>query len=134
MTEKLTSREQRLYAEIVSNGFANTKDTYPPALALIDAELVDYQYDFEDRSIRLTPLGRSKVIITDMIDLKPCPFCGDDVTVEISENGKAGAFVCGAGSACIGTGLLIGFVPENRASAIAAWNTRATLGEGIKKQ
>ena len=58
-------------------------------------------------------------------ELKPCPFCGSNVTIEVSENGKAGAFVCTSGSLCIGSGLLIGFVPEDRDSSIAAWNTRA---------
>ena len=64
--------------------------------------------------------------------LKPCPFCGSDVTIEVSENGKAGAFVCTSGSVCIGSGLLIGFVPENRDSSIAAWNTRASLKGGAE--
>lgn len=56
-------------------------------------------------------------------EMEPCPFCRRPVAIERGE--KACAIVCIAPSACHGSGLLVGFSPEDEAAAIAAWNDRA---------
>ena len=60
------------------------------------------------------------------IELKPCPFCGEAVTLkEASENLMV--IVCGTDSTCIGSGVSISFLRRDTTKAIAAWNTRDTM-------
>ena len=57
--------------------------------------------------------------------LKPCPFCGGEVSLSEAE-GMLG-ITCDEDSSCLGSGLLMVFPVEQRESAITAWNTRATI-------
>ena len=61
--------------------------------------------------------------------LKPCPFCGGAVHVDVSDDQTVATISCTKGSSCIGSGLLIGFMTRDEASAVAQWNTRADAPE-----
>ena len=57
-------------------------------------------------------------------ELKPCPFCGE--VPEIKERGENIAlFVC-TSPPCKGSSMFMGFVRDDRAKAIAAWNARTS--------
>jgi len=65
--------------------------------------------------------------------VKPCPFCGSNVVIDVSDDLTTGAFVCDQKSTCIESGLLTGFNMAFKDSAIAAWNTRADRIEVLEK-
>jgi hypothetical protein len=65
-------------------------------------------------------------------DLKPCPFCGSNVVIDVSDDLTIGAFVCDQKSTCIKSGLLTGFKMAFKDSGIAAWNTRADLAAVVE--
>lgn len=54
-----------------------------------------------------------------MSELKPCPFCGEDVIKEY-DNGVT-FLVC---RGCIGTGIATGFPYRDTNVAVSQWNTR----------
>lgn len=58
-------------------------------------------------------------------ELKPCPFCGSEVSIEHDDG--LSFFRCAAGSTCAGSGLIAFCATEQAVTAIAAWNTRAAL-------
>lgn len=53
----------------------------------------------------------------------PCPFCGNTPVLDQKDN--LVMLVCPTNSLCSGSGLLCGFLNENRTRAISAWNFRA---------
>ena len=57
-----------------------------------------------------------------MKDLKPCPFCGNEVRAV--DDGEIGWIACTSDSACFNSGLLISFLPSKIEQAIDLWNTR----------
>ena len=64
--------------------------------------------------------------MTDQADdtpLRPCPFCGGDVTLVPRD--KLHVFKCPDGSPCLGVGFATYAKSDQLESAIAAWNTRA---------
>ena len=70
--------------------------------------------------------------------LKPCPFCGSDVTLETGgETDGLLKFVCAEGSACRGGRVFTCCLAEDWGTAIATWNTRtpseAVLVEALAK-
>ena len=54
--------------------------------------------------------------------LKPCPFCGGDVS--LVEKGNLLVFLCEPSSPCIGSGLGNYGMASKRETAIETWNTR----------
>jgi hypothetical protein len=63
---------------------------------------------------------------SEQVELKPCPFCGGNVT--LTTGGKSDGlltFVCDEGSTCRGSKIFTGTLVEDRETAITAWNTRA---------
>ena len=66
-----------------------------------------------------------------MPELKPCPFCGVTPTIEQIETTSMYSVVCGYGSTCKDSGLLIAISDRGKGigPAIAAWNTRADIAE-----
>jgi hypothetical protein len=56
-------------------------------------------------------------------ELKPCPFCGSEVTIKRETH--IGWIKCtNPHSICIGSGLGFAFISGDEETAIAAWNTR----------
>jgi ssDNA-binding Zn-finger/Zn-ribbon topoisomerase 1 len=66
-----------------------------------------------------------------MPELKPCPFCGVTPTIEQIETTSMYSVVCGYGSTCKDSGLLIAISDRGKGigPAIAAWNTRADIAQ-----
>lgn len=60
-------------------------------------------------------------------ELKPCPFCGGEVTLEPSKNAPETLFVftCPPDSSCRNSGLGCYAIEGQLSDAITAWNTRA---------
>ena len=56
--------------------------------------------------------------------LKPCPFCGGEVTISPGRSDLRW-LLCSKGSACAGSGLHTVFTEAGQETAIAAWNRRA---------
>ena len=66
---------------------------------------------------------RIEALVKERDALLPCPFCGE--VPEIKERGENIAlFVC-TSPPCKGSSMFMGFVRDDRAKAIAAWNRRA---------
>lgn len=59
-------------------------------------------------------------------DLKPCPFCGGEVTLDYKDGSNVVGVVCPKESPCNGTGLLVALGDRGNGidKAIKAWNTR----------
>lgn len=57
------------------------------------------------------------------VELKPCPFCGEPVTLVEKDSGLL-VFKCPDTSPCVGSGLGSFGRSEQRDTAIAAWNRR----------
>lgn len=68
------------------------------------------------------------------IELKPCPFCGGEAVIHVSDGVAVICRECGAASKCLVDGHLQG-KPDGRAikSVIKAWNTRKPM-ERIAEQ
>ncbi len=64
-------------------------------------------------------------IIYSDVPLKPCPFCGK-VPIIKQRNSLQG-FVCPPETVCSGAKVFTVFDPGDIASAIAWWNTRASV-------
>lgn len=59
--------------------------------------------------------------MADLVELKPCPFCGQPAALEHLENGQW-SIGCGDDQECVG--WMIGSTYARQSEAIAAWNTR----------
>lgn len=62
--------------------------------------------------------------MSDTPTLKPCPFCGSEVTIEDRGDGDLFVILCPEGSPCIGSGFANYGLRSKKAEAITAWNTR----------
>jgi Lar family restriction alleviation protein len=67
-----------------------------------------------------------------MSELKACPFCGCIPSLKQYDDEGLIGLVCPVGSACRDTGLAMAFIHEQKDTAIAAWNTRASDAELAK--
>lgn len=68
------------------------------------------------------------------IELKPCPFCGGEAVIHVSDGVAVICRECGAASKCLVDGHLQG-KPDGRAikSVIKAWNTRKPMERIVER-
>ena len=59
-----------------------------------------------------------------MIQLKPCPFCGEEVERKYTKSGMV--LVCPTNSPCHGSGLATVYVGSNIYDLVDVWNRRAS--------
>lgn len=64
------------------------------------------------------------------VELKPCPNCGCDVTLE--DRGNLLVFLCPPHSSCIGSGLGTYAMASKRDTAIEQYNRRVIYFEGFE--
>lgn len=74
--------------------------------------------------------GKEKAVTEKMIDLKPCPFCGNKAELSHGKfDGKGTSYVCCTRCGATGEFFLISYDHASDDLAIAAWNKRTERRE-----